>query len=219
MRCRCDRPPERSTPAPGGRAGRILGLAVDPGRRGVSAASTIRLWSSLCPDGAADKTLNPVQPFSRPCSPTTSPRNSSTTGTSGCDRVGCSCGWPAAATASAGQPRQKGGGHAHRLLCRLRHGLLHPVGPVHRGPDPPWRVAPQRDPSTASLRGRVAPLAARADEPAVAGRSGQHRAVADLLAIVAAGGVLALVLVRGPAPTGLGVAAYGAAVVLYLLIA
>ena len=38
-------------------------------------------------------------------------------------------------------------------------------------------------------------------------------------AIVAAGGVLALVLVRGPAPTGLGVAAYGAAVVLYLLIA
>jgi hypothetical protein len=38
-------------------------------------------------------------------------------------------------------------------------------------------------------------------------------------AIVAAGGVLALVLVRGPAPTGLGAAAYGAAVVLYLLIA
>jgi hypothetical protein len=38
-------------------------------------------------------------------------------------------------------------------------------------------------------------------------------------AIVAAGGVLALVLVRGPAPTGLGAAAYGAAVVLYVLIA
>jgi hypothetical protein len=38
-------------------------------------------------------------------------------------------------------------------------------------------------------------------------------------AIVAAGGVLALVLVRGPAPSGLGAAAYGAAVVLYLLIA
>jgi hypothetical protein len=38
-------------------------------------------------------------------------------------------------------------------------------------------------------------------------------------AIVAAGGVLALVLVRGSAPTGLGAAAYGAAVVLYLLIA
>ena len=38
-------------------------------------------------------------------------------------------------------------------------------------------------------------------------------------AVVAAGGVLALVLVRGPAPTGLGAAAYGAAVVLYLLIA
>jgi hypothetical protein len=38
-------------------------------------------------------------------------------------------------------------------------------------------------------------------------------------AVVAAGGVLALVLVRGPAPTGLGVAAYVAAVVLYLLIA
>jgi hypothetical protein len=38
-------------------------------------------------------------------------------------------------------------------------------------------------------------------------------------AIVAAGGVLALALVRGPAPTGLGAAAYGAAVVLYLLIA
>ena len=38
-------------------------------------------------------------------------------------------------------------------------------------------------------------------------------------ALVAAGGVLALVLVRGPAPTGLGAAAYGAAVVLYLLIA
>jgi hypothetical protein len=38
-------------------------------------------------------------------------------------------------------------------------------------------------------------------------------------AIVAAGGVLALVLVRGPAPTGLGAAAYGAAVVLYGLIA
>jgi hypothetical protein len=38
-------------------------------------------------------------------------------------------------------------------------------------------------------------------------------------AVVAAGGVLALVLVRGPAPTGLGAAAYGAAVVLYVLIA
>jgi hypothetical protein len=38
-------------------------------------------------------------------------------------------------------------------------------------------------------------------------------------AIVAAGAVLALVLVRGPAPTGLGAAAYGVAVVLYLLIA
>jgi hypothetical protein len=37
------------------------------------------------------------------------------------------------------------------------------------------------------------------------------------LAIIAAGGVLALV--RGPAPTGLGTVAYGAAVVLYLLIA
>ena len=36
-------------------------------------------------------------------------------------------------------------------------------------------------------------------------------------AIVAAGGVLALV--RGPAPTGLGAAAYVAAVVLYVLIA
>jgi len=38
-------------------------------------------------------------------------------------------------------------------------------------------------------------------------------------AIVAAGGVIALALVRGPAPTGLGAAAYGAAVVLYVLIA
>jgi hypothetical protein len=38
-------------------------------------------------------------------------------------------------------------------------------------------------------------------------------------AIVAAGGVLALALVRGPAPTGLGAAAYGAAMVLYVLIA
>jgi hypothetical protein len=38
-------------------------------------------------------------------------------------------------------------------------------------------------------------------------------------AIVAAGGVLALALVRGPAPTGLGAAAYVAAVVLYVLIA
>jgi hypothetical protein len=38
-------------------------------------------------------------------------------------------------------------------------------------------------------------------------------------AIVAAGGALALVLVRGQAPTGLGAAAYVAAVVLYLLIA
>jgi len=38
-------------------------------------------------------------------------------------------------------------------------------------------------------------------------------------AIVAAGGVIALALVRGPAPTGLGAAAYGAAVVLYILIA
>ena len=37
-------------------------------------------------------------------------------------------------------------------------------------------------------------------------------------AIVAAGGVLALVLVRGPAPTGLGAVAYVAAVVLYPLI-
>jgi hypothetical protein len=38
-------------------------------------------------------------------------------------------------------------------------------------------------------------------------------------AIVAAGGVLALALVRGPAPTGLGAAAYVAAVALYVLIA
>jgi hypothetical protein len=38
-------------------------------------------------------------------------------------------------------------------------------------------------------------------------------------AIVAGGGVLALALVRGPAPTGLGAAAYMAAVVLYVLIA
>jgi hypothetical protein len=38
-------------------------------------------------------------------------------------------------------------------------------------------------------------------------------------AIVAAGGAVALALVRGPAPTGLGAAAYVAAVVLYLLIA
>jgi hypothetical protein len=38
-------------------------------------------------------------------------------------------------------------------------------------------------------------------------------------AVVTAGGVMALVLVRAPAPTGLGAAAYGAAVVLYLLIA
>jgi hypothetical protein len=38
-------------------------------------------------------------------------------------------------------------------------------------------------------------------------------------AIVAVSGVLALVLVRGPAPTGLGAAAYAAAVVLYMMIA
>jgi hypothetical protein len=38
-------------------------------------------------------------------------------------------------------------------------------------------------------------------------------------AIVAVGGVIALALVRGPAATGLGAAAYGAAVVLYVLIA
>ena len=38
-------------------------------------------------------------------------------------------------------------------------------------------------------------------------------------AIVAVGGVMALALVRGPAPTGLGAAAYVAAVVLYILIA
>jgi hypothetical protein len=38
-------------------------------------------------------------------------------------------------------------------------------------------------------------------------------------AIVAAGGVIALALVRGPAPTGLGAAADVAAVVLYVLIA
>jgi hypothetical protein len=38
-------------------------------------------------------------------------------------------------------------------------------------------------------------------------------------AIVAGGGVVALALVRGPAPTRLGVAAYLAAVVLYVLIA
>ena len=38
-------------------------------------------------------------------------------------------------------------------------------------------------------------------------------------AIVAAGGVIALALVRGPAPTRLGVLAYLAAVVLYVLIA
>jgi hypothetical protein len=38
-------------------------------------------------------------------------------------------------------------------------------------------------------------------------------------AIVGADGVIALALVRGPAPTGLGAAAYVAAVVLYVLIA
>jgi hypothetical protein len=74
---------------------------------------------------------------------------------------------------------------------------VHPAWPVdHRGPDPPCRVPPLRSPSTAGLWGRLALLAARADEPAVAGRSGQHRPVADLLAIVAAGGVLAWCEVR-----------------------
>jgi hypothetical protein len=62
-------------------------------------------------------------------------------------------------------------------------------------------------------------FAARADEPALAGGSGQHHLWRISFAIVAAGGVLALALVRGPAPAGLGVAAYVAAVVLYLLIA
>jgi hypothetical protein len=38
-------------------------------------------------------------------------------------------------------------------------------------------------------------------------------------AIAAAGGAVVLVLVRGPAPTWLGTAAYAAAIVLYLLIA
>ena len=67
MSSRCDRRLERSAPAPGGRAGRVLGLAVDPGRRGVSAASTIRLWSSLRP--YARPTRRSTCPsFSRPCS-------------------------------------------------------------------------------------------------------------------------------------------------------
>src|SRR5215218_8428124 len=74
------------------------------------------------------------------------------------------------------------GGYAHRLLRRLRDGVFHAVGPVdRRGPDPPCRVAPERGPSAAGLRGCLALLAARADEPAVLGRSGQHRAVADLV--------------------------------------
>src|SRR5215204_7713316 len=74
------------------------------------------------------------------------------------------------------------GGHAHRLLRRLLDGVFHPAWPVdHRGPDPPCRVAPKCGPSTAGLRGRLALLAARADEPAVLGRSGQHHAVADLV--------------------------------------
>jgi hypothetical protein len=46
-----------------------------------------------------------------------------------------------------------------------------------------------------------------------------RRCGGSVFAVVAAGGVLALVLVRGPAPTWLGAAAYGAAVVLYGLIA
>src|SRR5512133_1339195 len=95
-----------------------------------------------------------------------------------------------------------GGGHAHRLLCRLRDGVLYAVGPVdHRGPDPPWRVAPQPGPSTAGLWGRVALLAARADEPVLAGGSGQHRAVADLLCHRRRWWRPRLALVRGPAPT------------------
>src|SRR5215213_9944425 len=51
----------------------------------------------------------------------------------------------------------------------------------HRGPDPPWRVAPQPGPSTTGLWGRLALVAAWADEPAVVGRSGQHHPVADLV--------------------------------------
>jgi hypothetical protein len=101
-----------------------------------------------------------------------------------------------------------------------RRCVFHPAWPVdHRGPVPPCRVSPLRSSLTAGRWGRLALLAARADEPAVTGRSGQHRPVADLLAIGAAGGVLALALVRGPAPTGLGAAAYRAAMVLYVLIA
>lgn len=75
------------------------------------------------------------------------------------------------------------------------------------------------DPSTAGLWGRVALLPVWADEPAVVGRSGSTTLWRISFAIVAAGGVLALALVRGPAPTGLGAAAYVAPVVLYLLIA
>src|SRR5215218_8948843 len=101
--------------------------------------------------------------------------------TSGYDRAGtqpCLAGGRDTITMSA----ETRGGHAHRLLRRLLDGLFHPAWPVdHRRPDPPWRMAPQRGPSTAGLRGRVVLVLARADEPAVVGRSGQHHTVADLL--------------------------------------
>jgi hypothetical protein len=50
--------------------------------------------------------------------------------------------------------RHERGGHAHRLLRRLRNGVLHAARPVdHRGPDPPCRVARQKTGSSSRRSG------------------------------------------------------------------
>ena len=59
----------------------------------------------------------------------------------------------------------------------------------------------------------------RADEPASLVDPASTTLWRISFVLVAVGGVIALALVRGPAPTGLGAAAYGAAVVLHVLIA
>src|SRR4029453_13469239 len=94
--------------------------------------------------------------------------------TSGWDRAGAQP-WVVGGRATISRPAKiTRGGHAHRLLRRLRDGLFRPArglfcppaGRWWRGvPAPPCRVAPLRGPPTAGLRGRLALLAARADGP------------------------------------------------------
>ena len=148
----------------------------------------------------------------------TSARNPSTTGTLGCDRVEVQL-WVAGGPRQHRQvSRDERGGHAYRVLRCLFDGVLHLLGLwiiVVQTRHGEWRAIHRR---------RACGVALHFSLPGLMSLLSLVDPASTALwrisfAIVAAGGVIALALVRGPAPTGLGAAAYVAAVVLYVLIA